>query len=183
MANTDGHRLVQTKNNSVPYKLLSCSRWKEIQETVEYHAQIAALLEAPTTFRLLNNPGMHVGPQEFSIATNGTDMIQRELNVARSVMGKASPTGVTPLARHIRDIREQIYQLVPVLSQQGKRVAIVLATDGLPTNEYGISGRESNNDFTDALRSLQGLPVWIVIRLCTDEDNVVEVCCIYNVVC
>merc|ERR1712157_161158 len=29
-------------------------------------------------------------------------------------------------------------------------------------------------EFKDCLRSLEGLPVWIVVRLCTDEDSVVE---------
>jgi hypothetical protein len=29
-------------------------------------------------------------------------------------------------------------------------------------------------DFVNALRSLEGLPVWIVIRLCTDDDAIVE---------
>lgn len=175
MANTDGNRLVNTKSSSTPYKMVSCSRWKEIQETVDYHAQLAALLEAPTTFRLLNNPGAHVGPQEFSIATTGSELIHRDLEVARQTMSRGSPIGVTPLAKHIREIKQQIYELAPTLSNQGRRVAVVIATDGLPTNEYGISGHQSNNEFTEALRSLEGLPVWITIRLCTDEDAIVEV--------
>merc|ERR1712038_2214329 len=81
MSNTDGNRLVNTKNQS-KIKMVSCTRWKEIQETVNYHAQMAALLQAPTTFRLLNNPGAHVGKQEFSIGTNGPEMIQEELRIA-----------------------------------------------------------------------------------------------------
>ena len=82
MAHIDGNRLVHTKNKNMPYKVASCSRWKEIQGTIDYHAQLAALLEMPTTFRLLNNPGAHVGPQEFSIGTAGPELIQRDLNVA-----------------------------------------------------------------------------------------------------
>jgi len=174
MANTDGNRLVNTKSKSTPFKMVSCSRWKEIQEAVDYHTQLAALLEAPTTFRLLNNPGAHVGPQEFSIATTGPELIHRDLEVARQTMSRGSPMGVTPLAKHIREIRQQIYELAPTLSNQGRRVAVVIATDGLPTNEYGISGRQANNEFTEALRSLENLPVWITIRLCTDEDAIVE---------
>merc|ERR1711976_117956 len=146
----------------------------EIQDTVEYHAQLSALLQMPTTFRLLNNPGAHIGPQEFSIGTNGPENIERELTLAKNIMSRSSPTGVTPLASHIKSIRQQIADLAPSLVQQGRKVAIVLATDGLPTNEFGISGTEASAEFTSALRSLEGLPVWIVIRLCTDEDSIVE---------
>ncbi len=46
-----------------------------------------------------------------------------------------------------------------------QKVAIVIATDGLPNVRHS---------FVEALRSLEGLPVWIVIRLCTDDDKVVE---------
>ena len=175
MAHIDGNRLVNTKNKSVPYKVASCSRWKEIQGTIDYHAQLAALLEMPTTFRLLNNPGAHVGPQEFSIATAGPELIQRDLNVVRQVMSRASPTGVTPLAQHLRDIKHEIDALSSELFGQGRKVAIILATDGLPSNQHGISGHAANEEFITALRSLEGLPVWIVVRLCTDEEKVVDV--------
>jgi len=174
MTRCDGTRLINTKNqNSI--KMVSCTRWKELQETVDYHAQLSALLAAPTTFRLLNNPGAHVGPQEFSIGDKGPELIQRDLEIARSTMSKVTPTGVTPLSKHIREIREEIAVLAPSLFDEGKRVAIILATDGLPTNQYGIGGPEDLNDFTAALRCLEGLPVWIVVRLCTDEDKVVNV--------
>lgn len=174
MAHTDGNRLVNTKNKSVPFKVASCSRWKEIQGTIDYHAQLAGLLEMPTTFRLLNNPGSHAGPQEFSVATAGPELIQRDLNVASQVMSRATPTGVTPLAQHVREIKYEIDALSSELFAQGRRVAIILATDGLPSNKHGISGQEANDEFTMALRSLEGLPVWIVVRLCTDEDKVVD---------
>lgn len=174
MAHTDGNRLVSTNSKSVPYNVATCSRWKEIQGTIDYHAQLAGLLGMPTTFRLLNNPGAHVGPQEFSVATAGPELIQRDLNVARQVMSRASPMGVTPLAQHLREIKYEIDALSSELFAQGRKVAIILATDGLPSNKHGISGHEANEEFLTALRSLEGLPVWIVVRLCTDESNVVD---------
>lgn len=173
MVTGDGHRLVETGyNNDVRY--VNCSRWAEIQETVEYHAQIATLLEAPTVFRLLNDPGRMVGPQQFSIAERGSDRVSEDLAIALSTIQNASPTGVTPLTEHIREIRANIVDMKDELFGTGQKVVIVLATDGLPSNSYGASNKQTLNEFRDALRSLEGLPVWIVVRLCTDEDNVVE---------
>lgn len=51
------------------------------------------------------------------------------------------------------------------MKEKGQKVAIVIADDGLPNVRHS---------FVEALRSLEGLPVWIVIRLCTDDDKVVE---------
>jgi hypothetical protein len=97
------------------------------------------------------------------------------VDVARRTMQRASPSGVTPLTSHIVQIRDYVAAIMDDLNAEGKKITIVLATDGLPTNESGIGGDYETNLFTNALRSLEGLPVWIVIRLCTDEEDVVEV--------
>ena len=173
MAMTDGHRLVGTKTSKV--KIVPCTRWKELQETIEYHAQMAALLQAPTVFRLLNDPGVRVGPQELSIGQKGPEQIDADLARTQQTIQNASPTGVTPLSQHIYDIRHQVTLLAPQLQGEGRKVAIILATDGLPTNEMGIGGEGANREFVRALQSLEGLPIWLVIRLCTDEDAIVEV--------
>lgn len=173
MMTGDGHRMVQT-GNSDNVRFVDCSRWSEIQQTVEYHAQIAALLEAPTVFRLLNDPGRMVGPQQFSIAERGGDFLAEDLKVALNTMKNTQPSGVTPLSDHVREIRENVVSMKDDLLQSGQKVVIVLATDGLPSNSHGISSSHTRNEFQNALRSLEGLPVWVVVRLCTDEDNVVE---------
>jgi len=87
---------------------------------------------------------------------------------------RCSPIGVTPLADHVREIRENIQTLEPSLLQDGTKVVVVLATDGLPTDSHGMADQRSKRQFVDALRSLEGLPVWVVIRLCTDDDDVVK---------
>jgi Mg-chelatase subunit ChlD len=166
----DGHRILETKGK---LQFASCTRWAEMQQTVDYHAQMASLLESPTTFRMLNDPGRVAGPQQFSVGTNA-DNADQELAVAQSVMWNSQPGGVTPLVQHIHEIRENVLELEPQLRENGTKVAIVLATDGLPTDPQGYSNFTVKQQFVQALRSLEGLPVWIVVRLCTDEDDVVE---------
>jgi hypothetical protein len=173
MMTGDGHRIVQT-GNANDVRFVSCSRWAEIQETVEYHAQIAALLGNPTVFRLLNDPGRLAGPQQFSVGERGPDFIAEELNTALTTIKNVQPSGVTPLSEHVREIRANVIAMKDDLSQMGQKVVIVLATDGLPSNEQGVSSSHTRMEFQNALRSLEGLPIWIVVRLCTDEDQVVE---------
>jgi hypothetical protein len=43
---------------------------------------------------------------------------------------------------------------------------------GLPTDATGLTTQTIRNDFENALKRLQQLPVWIVVRLCTDEASV-----------
>jgi len=173
MTQNDGHRFVETSKSS-DVKVVSCTRWKEIQETVEYHARMAALLKAPTIFRLLNKPENNVCPPVFGIADKGEHLIDSDLQVALRTIMNTGLTGVTPLCRHIYEIRDQITILAPQLQAEGRKVSIIIATDGLPTDEGGYGGALQRNQFISALRSFEGLPVWIVIRLCTDEDSVVK---------
>jgi len=173
MSNNDGKRLVhEEKYNSV--MSIRCTRWSELQETVTYHAKLAAAMKAPTIFRLLNDPGYAAGPQMFSIAERGEGMIDHDLQIAVTTIDNARPTGATPLIKHINEIREQIEIMAPTLESQGRKVAIILATDGLPTNPIGMSPGNERENFTAAMKSLEGLPVWVVIRLCTDSEHIVN---------
>lgn len=174
MRTTDGNKIHMDQKTLAVKMISGCSRWSEMQQTVEYHARMAAITESPTIFRLLNDPGIIVGPQQFSIAEHGTESIDIELATALQTISNASPNGVTPLTSHIRTIRQSIVELEPQLRQDGTKVAVIIATDGLPSDEQGYTNEYVKNEFENALRSLMGLPIWIVVRLCTDEDDVVQ---------
>ena len=75
-----------------------------------------------------------------------------------------SPGGGTPLCRHIREVTQSIKAREKDLQRTGQRVVLVIATDG----------EASDGDLTAALRPLEVLPVWIVLRLCTDDSHVVN---------
>jgi len=126
--------------------------------------------------QLLNDPGPTVGPQRFSVGENPGG-ISQDVQDAQSLMLRASPTGCTPLTAHINEIHREVMTLTPGLRYNGQRIAIVIATDGLPTDgsgQSGHSGEGQKREFVQALRQLEGLPVWVVIRLCTDEEDVVD---------
>ena len=132
---------------------------------------MSAMLEAPTIFRLLNDPGVAVGTQQFSIAQNSNakvDLLQDVQN-AESIMNRSRPGGSTPLISHIIEIQQSVTEMAPKLLKEGKRVAVILATDGLPTDDYGSYGDLIRDQFVQALRLLEGLPVWVVVRLCTGK--------------
>ena len=50
------------------------------------------------------------------------------------------------------------------LRSTGQKAVVVIATDG----------ESSDGDLAQAMKPLEQLPVWVVVRLCTDEDNVCD---------
>ena len=89
-------------------------------------------------------------------------------------MNQTKPHGLTPLVTHINELRPKISNVAPELRRNGQKAVIVIATDGLPT-EANVPNHEKNKElFVKAMRSLEGLPIWIVIRLCTDDEDVVN---------
>jgi hypothetical protein len=156
------------------YKVTPCSRWKEMRETVVFHAEMAAKIQSPTMFRLLNKPFSSRLPREFAVARDGLHCIQRDLELARETMRKVDPRGGTPLTKRIHEIRENVLALKGELEENDERIVLVLATDGIPTNLDGESPQEVREEFVKALKSLQALPVWTVVRLCTNAEDVVE---------
>ena len=51
MQQNDGHRMLET-NKRGDIRMVSCTRWEEIQECMSYHIRLVGLIEAPTSFRV-----------------------------------------------------------------------------------------------------------------------------------
>ena len=134
---------------------------------------MAHILQATTYFRLLNDPGVRVGPQEFSVADKVQDALT-EVDHAKRIMQKCQPHGSTPLTQHLIEIGKQISVTAPRMRAKGLQAVVVVATDGMPTGPDGETSAAINDEFVRALQFLQTLPVWLVIRLCTDEQEVVK---------
>jgi hypothetical protein len=174
MMKRDGYRLLETSSTNL-VKFLKCTRWAEMQQTVDYHSQMAAMLKSPTVFRLLNDPGRIAGQQQFSIAERGDDLIYEDLLIAQSTMMNTTPSGSTPLSARLQEVGRNIRGLETSLRREGTKVALVIATDAIPTGHRGgIADKQAKEELVETLRSLEGLPVWIVVRVCSDDPKVLQ---------
>ena len=162
------------------------TRWAELQETVACHAQLLSILGAPTDFRLLNPPS-NGGPQKFRVGYNNMQVLpqippifrrrnQSESNRAEKIMSRNKPKGKTPLHEAVMDVRKEVIRMLPQLRADGMKVTIVICTDGCPNDVVSKSNGNGgkNQELEEALESLKGLPVNVVIRLCTDYGEVVD---------
>jgi len=180
-----------TTNTKLKPKMISSTsssstRWAEVQETVNCHAQLSSVLGAPTDFRLLNPPS-NGGPQKFragydnSASNSSTNKMVPSMSIFRKrqsdsqrvekIMNRNKPAGRTPLHEAVLDVRKEVIRMLPQLRADGMKVTIVICTDG-STNSDATSPY-NNQELEDALQSLSGLPVCVVIRLCTDYEYVV----------
>jgi hypothetical protein len=88
------------------------------------------------------------------------DRAEKDLEVVESVLCCIEPCYTTPLAGHIWALCDQVGALCSSLLP-GQRVAIIIASDGVPTNPQS---------FLDAVQALQSLPVYLIVRLCTNDE-------------
>jgi hypothetical protein len=125
----DGWKVVATTKRADGVRWVRCTRFAELQECVLYHAQLSALLLAPTKFILLNAPSNGL-PQEMGVAEMGRDMVEEELLSLKNTLTEVSPRGVTPLTQHLDNLYYTVQGMEASLRREGQRVAIILATDG-----------------------------------------------------
>jgi hypothetical protein len=154
MSTCDGHMHVISGRHE---GFVECSRWKELTQSLEWLGQVAIGLAAPTEFRLIN-PASGV-----NVISLGNGQIQSERAQLNALTG-SSPTGRTPICAAIRQVVASIAARADELRQNGQRAMVEIATDGVSTD----------GDLAAALAPLEQLPVWVVIRLCTDDEAVVD---------
>merc|ERR1740139_755616 len=154
--------------------MVRCTRWEELRECIIYHTHVAGLLEAPSRFRLLNPLSGCACTTQFGIGEMSAYSIQNDIENAKTIMDSVQPGGFTPLTEHITDIHRNINPVLTLLERKGKKVTIVITTDGLPTDENGNDDNSARENFLVALRSFENFPVSLVIRLCTNESKIVN---------
>eukprot|EP00607_Mallomonas_marina_P008862 CAMPEP_0182424318 /NCGR_PEP_ID=MMETSP1167-20130531/10517_1 /TAXON_ID=2988 /ORGANISM="Mallomonas Sp, Strain CCMP3275" /LENGTH=333 /DNA_ID=CAMNT_0024604043 /DNA_START=145 /DNA_END=1142 /DNA_ORIENTATION=+ len=155
MITSDGRQFLTNGQNG---RYVKCSRWTELTSTLRFHAALAESARAPTEFRLLNDaPPIILGM--------GDDNGQRH-QFLLSLLDQ-SPSGRTPICKHIREIIGRITQLAPQLRANNQKAVLIIASDGEATD----------GNVALEMGPLKDLPVWVVIRLCTEEE---EICDYWN---
>ena len=74
------------------------------------------------------------------------------------------PAGQTPLCEHIETVVNNIKSVEDALRANNQKAIVVIATDG----------EASDGDVATALKPLERLPVQLVLRLCTDDEPILE---------
>ena len=166
----DGTRLVP--NSTGRLTPVKTSRWTELSDTIVGIAELASTLGARTDFHLLNATSqgqcLSIGAEcsdpsaPADVACVAEPVTLPEL---KRRFGKISPSGSTPLTEAVMQVASLIEPAAPKLRAKGQKACVVLATDGLPNDRHS---------FERALHELQRLPVWLVVRLCTDDEEVVS---------
>lgn len=156
MGTNDGNRIVSTGKGK---KMIECTRWAELTTSLEFHMQLARAANAPTEFRLLN------GAEPILLGNaQAHDVHDAASYTSLQAVLKDGPRGGTPLCKHISEVIQNIRQMEQQLRSNRQLACVVIATDG----------ESSDGDVAQAMAPLKSLPVWVVIRLCTDNDQVVN---------
>jgi hypothetical protein len=137
--------------------MITCTRWAELAEALKFHIGFAKNASAATEFRFLNSAlPIRIGYSNDSDESSKYAMLLSLLD--------DSPSGGTPLCRHINEVIQQIREAEPELRARGQKACLIIATDG----------ESSDGNIAEAMEPLRNLPVWVVVRLCTDEGRVVQ---------
>jgi len=130
--------------------------WQELGESLRFHVELAKIANAPSEFRLLNA----LAPKIV-----GDPNVDPDHSNARALnkIFDGGPSGGTPLCRHINDVVNYLQHHQAEFRANGQVASLIICTDGV----------SSDGDVTVAMRPLKQLPVMIVVRLCTNSEDVV----------
>jgi len=165
----DGKRLEPREDGN--YSVQSCSRWHELQDTIRLHVDIAAKFKIYSNFRLLNFPESEI-KRKFTVSTRSTSDLHQEVETARRMMS-SEPRGKTPIVKRLKEIRDEIEEVAERLRHNGEKLLLVIATDGKPTDEKGNDGENAKRQLTSILKELEIYPIWIIIRICSNDDEII----------
>ena len=108
-------------------RVISCTRWVELAESLRFHINLARTACAPVEFRFLNGSGP-------IIIGKGAGYDESFEHSVLSGILDGSPNGGTPLCRHIREVIATIREMESTLRSTGQKACVIIATDGKIVN-------------------------------------------------
>merc|ERR1711972_555953 len=126
----------------------------------------SAKLGTPCEFVLLNSSGRGIEGRDLVTVDAHHAAAEQQINSLRKMLQNSGPGGRTPLGARVREIGARLSAQKEHLADHGQKVYLVLVTDGRP---------DDDSEFMRELRHvMNNLPVMVVVRLCTNEDPVVD---------
>lgn len=173
-------KYLDTEGQGGRMEMVQCTRWEEIRRMAKQQAAINAQIGTMCEFVLLNPPTR----RSFAAFCEGVDLavvdprrgeIAPQLDALERMLRNTRPEGATPLAERLEEIHHHLATHHAGLAERGFRAVVIVATDGLPTSlGSNLPSDAARQEVTTSLRRLTStLPVFVVIRLTTDEDAVV----------
>lgn len=149
------------------YRTVTCTRWEELAADVSSLCKWSEACGARTDLHLLNPTTQFRGVSLNSSSWSSISPLGRSVDpkTASSLLDAVSPNGTTPLTQAVMQVVTMVQPHATRLHADGQAVAVLLCTDGMPDDQ---------RTFIESMKMLQKLPVWVVVRLCTDDDSVVE---------
>ena len=148
----DGARVMYSDTRMGEANHIHCSRWEELGDSLLFHAGLITASNMVATFRFLNGPRINF-PQDG----------EKGLKKIQSVL-EDPPSGVTPLCKHLKLFIDEIEHNAHSLREHRRKAIICIFTDGAA----------SDGELITVLNRLTALPVWLVVRLSTNETEVVD---------
>jgi len=148
-----------------------CSRWNELQGTVEDQIRLMGLMNVNSLFCLRNGER---GNRKFSVADPTSRSVENDVKLAVRSVKESQAGGGTPISKHLREFTSRVELLESTLRKQNQKAVCIFSVGSLPTDSHGHSSEQTKEQFLNALTELGRLPVWIFIRLCTKDEDVTE---------
>ena len=149
-------------------------RWEELEECVRYHTSMASQLWLPSTYYLMDD-----GEKEWQLSRGYTlchasveDVPLEVKDLYYRLENVELDQSRCPLRYCIHSLAKDIKAGAQAISARDRHVTVIICSQGRPTTRDGDTGSKIMKDFQDELELLSKLPVKIIVRLCTDTEEV-----------
>ena len=133
-----------------------CSRFDEAVSTAGMIATVSDAADTPAEIRLINNKAGHQ-PRIVGCGKDGG----ANLSAVMAQLDIEPSSAKTPICRQLRDISEQLRRL----DASNRKVAMLILL---------VDGTATDGDVIEMLRPFEGLPLHVIVRLYTEERDIVD---------